>query len=206
MTTQGSIETIIEAIDARAGQDRVLVGIAGAPGSGKSTLASDLAARLGDTAAVLPMDGFHLDNATLDGMGLLHRKGAPQTFDGRGFVHLVQALRNHETVRYPIFDRSQDRTVPDGGEIHAGIRTVLIEGNYLLLRSRPWADLQDLFDLTVFLDIPRETLQGRLVSRWLDHGLEPAAALARAEGNDMKNADLVCSGSVRADITLRGGP
>ena len=53
-------EVINRAGDAR----RFLIGIAGPPGSGKSTMADNLAAALkarGESAAVLPMDGFHMD-------------------------------------------------------------------------------------------------------------------------------------------------
>ena len=40
-----------------------LLGIVGAPGSGKSTLAATL--MIGRVAALVPMDGFHLDNVEL---------------------------------------------------------------------------------------------------------------------------------------------
>ena len=79
----------------RADQPRVLVALAGAPGSGKSTLATELARRLRDqrlACEVVPMDGFHLDNAVLDARGLRARKGSPETFDADGFVHLVRRL------------------------------------------------------------------------------------------------------------------
>lgn len=132
--TQSSKEAIVQAIRERGQQgNRVLVAIAGPPGSGKSTFAQELAMRLGQDAAVLPMDGFHLDNATLDRMDLFQRKGAPETFDSEGFVRLVRALRTQDSVAYPTFDRQNDRTIPDGGKIHAATRFVLIEGNYLLL-------------------------------------------------------------------------
>ena len=55
----------------------VAVAIAGPPGSGKSTLAADLARRIGLSCCLIPMDGFHLDNATLSARGLLPVKGAP---------------------------------------------------------------------------------------------------------------------------------
>lgn len=201
--TQVSIDTVLQAIKACGdGRNRVLIGIAGPPGSGKSTLASKLAARLGPQAAVLPMDGYHLDNATLEKRGLLHRKGAPQTFDSAGFVQLVRALRDHDSVSYPTFNREMDRTVPDGGRIDGATRIVLIEGNYLLLQSPPWSDLKALFDLTVFLDVPRDVLKSRLVTRWRDHGLSATQAEARAEGNDLKNMERVQTASARADFVV----
>ena len=54
---------------------RNLIAIAGAPGAGKSHLAAELAAALNaatpGSAAVLPMDGFHLSNDVLETRGLL---------------------------------------------------------------------------------------------------------------------------------------
>lgn len=196
-----SEETILAAINAcDKSQGRVIVGIAGPPGSGKSTFASKLAARLGPHATVLPMDGFHLDNDTLSAMDLLDRKGAPQTFDGLGFVKLVRSLRLQADVSYPTFDRAQDKTIPNGGQVHSATRIVLIEGNYLLLQRPPWSELKADFDLTVYLDVSREVLRSRLVARWCAHGLTQSQAQARAEQNDMKNVETVCSASARADF------
>jgi pantothenate kinase len=196
--------TIIDAIKrCEQGQERVLVGIAGPPGSGKSTFADELAEGLNTPAAVLPMDGFHLDNAVLRSKGIFHRKGAPETFDSAGFVGLVRKLRGEGSVSYPTFDRPSDCVVSDGGAISATNRVVLIEGNYLLLQTSPWSDLADLFDLTVYLEVPREVLKTRLVSRWETHGMGAAAALKRAEGNDMINVDLVQNNSRTADLTIQ---
>ena len=82
---------------------------------------------------------------------------------------------------------------------------IVIEGNYLLLDQPPWSGLVRFFDRTLFLAVEREELRRRLVARWLSHGLDPEAARARAEGNDLANADLV-NGCVRpADILWRDG-
>lgn len=187
---------LAQVIETRAAPlDRCLIGIAGAPGSGKSTLAADLAARLGDGAAVLPMDGFHLDNDTLKRMDILDRKGAPETFDAAAFVQLMHDLRSQPCVSYPTFDRAADKTIPSAGQIDHKTRIVLVEGNYLLLDIAPWSDLAGIFDMTVRLDTPREVLQERLVRRWRDHGLSEIDAHRRAIGNDMKNVDLVIKNS-----------
>lgn len=168
---------------------RFVVAIAGAPGSGKSTLAKALAAEL-DQATVLPMDGFHRDNEELIALGRLNRKGAPDTFDAEGFVELVRRLRQSKSLIYPTFDRTLDKTVPNGGRLQSETRIVLVEGNYLLLNIPPWTALADLFDMTVWLDEDRYTLKTRLVQRWRDQGLSEAEALAQALGNDIKNADF----------------
>ncbi len=202
--TEITVTDLVELIKTRAaGQDRYVVAIAGPPGSGKSTLAADLAARLGPTAATLPMDGFHLDNDRLRQLGLLHRKGAPETFDAQGFVDLLREVRTTPRVSYPTFDRDADRTVPGAGHIGKDTRIVLVEGNYLLLTSPPWSSLDALFDLTVRLDVSREELEDRLVTRWLSHGLPAAEARARALGNDMKNAEHMFENARSPDFILR---
>jgi pantothenate kinase len=183
------------------GKARFVVAIAGAPGSGKSTLADQLATEIAD-AAVVPMDGFHLSTAQLRHMGLLHRMGAPETFDAAGFVNLVRDLRKGDTLSYPTFDRASEKTVPQGGLLDKDIRIVLVEGNYLLLKTTPWNALANLFDLSIALDVGRETLIARLVQRWLDLGLSKDDARARALGNDMKNADLVIDQSRAPDVLV----
>lgn len=187
--------------DKAKGKSRILVAIAGAPGSGKSTLAEVLAAQL-DDAAVLPMDGFHLNNAELEQMELLDRKGAPETFNANGFAELVRSLRCDEEVLYPTFDRTLDKTIPKGGQLSKPVRIVLVEGNYLLLDTPPWNALAAEFDLTVGLEVPLSALKERLVRRWLDQGMSLERATARAGENDMKNANLVIEKSVAPDVIL----
>lgn len=69
---------------------RTMVAIAGPPGSGKSTLAEQVVIGLNESAPscdliadLITMDGFHLDNSILEARDLLHRKGAPDTFNAR---------------------------------------------------------------------------------------------------------------------------
>ncbi|CUH61344.1 AAA family ATPase [Thalassobacter stenotrophicus] len=201
--TQITPEILVQRIKTLSGQGRKLIAIAGAPGSGKSTLAEDLAHQLGPTAAVMPMDGFHLDNDTLHAMDLFHRKGAPETFDADGFVALIKRLRGEDTVPYPTFDRDADRTVRDGGQINETTRIVLVEGNYLLLNQSPWDSLAGLFDMTVRLVVDHETLAARLITRWIDHGLNPENARDRALGNDMVNVRYVDAHSFDPDYVIR---
>ncbi|MBR2656872.1 MAG: uridine kinase [Loktanella sp.] len=193
----------------RSKAGRVVVGIAGAPASGKSTIAADvvraIVARDGAGSAVLvPMDGYHLENAQLDLMGLRHVKGAPQTFDVTGFVGLVRAIGSQsDVIRYPLFDRAQDKTVPDAGQLDPTTPVVVVEGNYLLLQQDGWQDLHPLFDLTVMLSVPMEELRTRLVNRWVSFGFSQFDATARAEENDIPNAKTVIGSSAAAHLTLR---
>lgn len=181
---------------------RKLVALAGPPASGKSTLAADLVAALGPTAQMVPMDGFHLDNALLEPAGLLPRKGAAQTFDGAGFVHLIRRLQAEDDVVYPSFDRTRDISVAGTGRVTAQCEIVIVEGNYLLFDVNPWRELAGLWDISIRLDPGIEVLRDRLVSRWLQHGHSEEEAIARAEGNDLANARAMAEVALPADITL----
>ncbi|MCV3273150.1 nucleoside/nucleotide kinase family protein [Roseobacter sinensis] len=203
-----SFDALVAAVLAAPRQARRrLVAVAGAPGSGKSTLAARLAdalAQAGCRTQVVPMDGFHLDNRLLIAMNLLGRKGAPETFDVGGFRRLMAALGADTPVYYPLFDRTRDIAIASAGCLDEACDTVIVEGNYLLLDAPDWRALHPLWDLRVRLDVPMETLRSRLIDRWLDEGLAEDAAIARAEGNDLRNARLVDAQALAADMVFDG--
>lgn len=202
-------ETIAARIVAR-GRDRrrIIVALAGAPGAGKSTMSERLLAALpGGEAALVPMDGFHFDNAVLDAMGLRQRKGAPETFDCAGLAATLRRIRAGEApVAVPLFDREADLARAGAAIVAAEARYVLVEGNYLLLDREPWSRLAPLFDLTIFIDVPVAELERRLLARWTGLGHGEEAARAWVEGNDLPNARLVLEGSRRADVVWSNFP
>lgn len=202
------ISAVIDLIDrSQTQRERLLVAIVGPPGSGKSTLAAavvdQLNAAASDQAALVPMDGYHLDNEELVALGLLQRKGAPATFDAESLLELITQIRTANLdIKYPTFDRNLDATVPNGGLLKREIPIVVIEGNYLLLDKPVWRQLKALFDLSVFLKPSKSELERRLVDRWLHYGFSPQEARRKALGNDMVNAELVLSKSLKADLCL----
>lgn len=184
---------------------RTVIAVAGSPASGKSTLAAALASDLnasGVSAKVVPMDGFHLDNATLHERGLFARKGAPETFDAVGFIALVRKLKAGVAVSFPLFDRRQDRSVADADSVPADCAAVIVEGNYLLFDEQPWKQLADIWDLSISLEVSSRELRNRLVQRWIDHGMTEAEAEARAESNDLPNAERVRNAALPADLVI----
>lgn len=198
------INRLAEAVaEARIEGQRLLVAIVGAPASGKSTLSEELARRLNaqkHPAQVVPMDGFHLDNRVLEARGLLPRKGAPETFDAAGFVHMIRRLKAGEEVAVPVFDRARDIAIAGAVIIPADLEVVIVEGNYLLFDEAPWSDLAPLWDVTARINPPISELRGRLIQRWLTHGLSRTAATRRAEGNDIPNAERVIARALPAQI------
>ncbi|GGW31426.1 nucleoside triphosphate hydrolase [Gemmobacter lanyuensis] len=201
MTPQALAEDIRRRATAKQG--RFITALAGAPGAGKSTLAATLVAELGAGARVVPMDGFHLDNPVLEARGLIARKGCPESFDAKGFVHLVQRLTVEPEVVIPIFDRSLDLARAGGDVVGPEDRILIVEGNYLLLDATPWAEARAFYDLTIALDVPEAELERRLIQRWIDFDHTPEAARLRALSNDIPNARRVVRESVAAEIVVR---
>jgi pantothenate kinase len=161
------------------------------------------AARAPGRAALVPMDGYHFDNAILAERGDQARKGAPDTFDADGMAcDLGRILESRGDVAVPVFDRTLDLSRAAARMIHLRQSVILVEGNYLLLNRAPWDRLGGMFDRTLFIDVAPQELRRRLVARWAHYGLDGQDAQARV-GRDMENAETVIAASRAADIVWR---
>ena len=188
---------------------RCFLAIVGAPGSGKSTVANALHTRLDQRhpgkVAVLPMDGFHYDDAVLHQMQRRPWKGAPDTFDVGGLHSVLRRLADpaEGAVAVPVFDRDLEISRGSARIISPGCQLILIEGNYLLLDEQPWAGLADCFDLTVMIAVAEEELRRRLRARWTGYGLSEADILHKLDGNDLPNGHKVIHHSAKPDIVYQ---
>jgi pantothenate kinase len=184
---------------------RALLGITGAPGAGKSTLAAAIAEAMGESAVLVPMDGFHLANADLERLGRRNRKGAPDTFDAEGFVELLRRLRQpvDDVVYAPIFDRQVEASIADAIAIDRRIPLVITEGNYLLLDQEPWAPIARLLDECWYIEGNEEERLRRLIARHVEFGKSPAEADAWVHRSDEANARLIEGTRRRADLIVR---
>ena len=205
------VERVTGLTAARGGSPgRALLGLVGAPGAGKSTLAHALAAalaqRLGaEKIAVVPMDGFHLADVTLEALGLLDRKGAPETFDADGYAALLDRLRvgGERPVHAPGFERDLEQPLAAAVTVPASARVVVTEGNYLLLDDPRWHAVAGALDETWFVETDDAVRRERLVERHVRFGKSPEAARAWVETVDQPNAALVAATRPRADLVVR---
>jgi len=187
---------------------RLVLGIAGGPGVGKSTLAAALVARINERreaqAVVVPMDGFHMRQRKLEMLGLVDRKGAPQTFEPEAFAAFLAAAKSATTtVRGPGYSRKIEDVVDDAIEVPTAARLLVVEGNYLLLARPEWSGVRPLLDYSVLLNLDRDVARRRLIARRNEEGL---FALETTEpyvtAVDLPNFDLVYGESAPADVTI----
>jgi pantothenate kinase len=183
---------------------RPMIGICGAPGAGKSTLAERLVTALGAEAVLIGMDGYHLAQVELDRLGRAARKGAPDTFDAAGYVHLLRRVRDQdgETVYAPEFRREIEEPIAGAVPVRPEHRYVVTEGNYLLVDDGPWREVRTLLTETWFL-APDETLRrDRLIARHRAFGRGLDEARERTLGSDERNAVLINATRRAADLVL----
>ncbi|QFP75373.1 nucleoside/nucleotide kinase family protein [Deinococcus sp. AJ005] len=205
-TAQTSLQDLTARVRAMIvpGERRIL-GIVGAPGAGKSTLCTALAEALGDAAALVGMDGFHLANAELERLGRRDRKGAPDTFDAGGYAALLERLRaeKDQTVYAPTFDRHLEESIGSAVAVPAGTPLILTEGNYLLLEGGQWGRVRPALDAVWFLDLPETVRLSRLVARHVAFGKASDEAARWVDSVDGPNAALIHSTRDRADLIVQ---
>lgn len=203
LTPEDAATVIVERARALPGR-RVVVGIAGGPGVGKSTITAEVVARLGAEAAYVPMDGFHMRHAKLEGLGTVADKGAPHTFEAAAYAAFLARLRETgEDVTGPAYSRAIEDVVDDGVVVPGAARILVTEGNYLLLDAGAWAEVRPLLDLAVFVRLDRAIVRQRLLARHAEHGLfTQERNRAHVDRVDLANYDLVQRSAERADLVI----
>jgi pantothenate kinase len=190
-----------------ASGQRKILGIAASPGAGKSTLAESLLKALGVQAQVVPMDGYHLANSTLQRLGRAGRKGAPDTFDAAGYVNLLRRIQSQqpgETVYAPEYRREFEEGIAGAIAIEHDTPLIITEGNYLLLDEGAWGQVRTVLDETWFLDIDSALRQQRLLERHMRFGRSREAALEWIAVTDEPNAQRIERSRHRADWVIQG--
>ena len=202
ITREDAIARVSELLNS---PNRFILGIVGKPGVGKSTFTQFLSEHIAsESISILPMDGFHMSNERLIEFGRRDRKGAPDTFDVDDFAKSLADVRagHGSDIRFPIFKREIEASIPDAGLIPAQAKLVVVEGNYLLHDDFGWEKIGDYLDETWFLDLDDELRMQRLIARHIQYGKTPEAANEWSRGTDEVNARLIEQSRSRATFTV----
>ena len=186
-------------------KNRYFIALSGPPASGKSTISEKLVKDLtlkGHNSSILQMDGFHYDDQILKQKSLLLKKGAPETFDVMGFLNFLFRLQNENEVAIPIFDRSLELSRSSAVIISKETRVVIVEGNYILLRTHPWRELHKFFNSTIMINTKHEILEKRLIERWRNFNIPEEEIKQKVFENDLPNGVNVYKNSILADFNL----
>jgi pantothenate kinase len=191
-----SIELLFEQIQTLLGiqSTRSLIGIVGKPGAGKSTVVEQIENHFrSNEVSIIPMDGFHLSNEELIALGRRERKGAPDTFDVKGFTSLLKEVKlNHQADhKFPIFHREIEASIEDEGLIPKESKVIVVEGNYLFSTEHNWDGVFPLLDHTWFIEIDDEVRIERLIARHIRYGKTPEEAENWSRGSDEANARFI---------------
>ncbi|GAB3235810.1 nucleoside/nucleotide kinase family protein [Glycomyces halotolerans] len=187
--------------------ERALIGITGCPGAGKSTLAQWLARSIdaeGGSAVWVPMDGFHLADVELRRLGRSDRKGAIDTFDGHGYLHLLRRARAERdaTVYAPEFDRRVEQPVAGSIPILPETELVVTEGNYLLDLARPWPAVREALTEVWYCETEDSVRLARLEARHRAFGKSAERTRAWIAAVDEPNARRIREVRDRADLLV----
>ena len=166
-------------LGAEDGKVPYVIGVAGSVAAGKSTTARVLQAlltRWPNTPKVelVTTDGFLHANAELQRLGLMERKGFPESYDGMALIRFLADVKaGKRNVVAPVYSHLVYDVLP--GETVSVDRPdiLIVEGLNVLLPNRLSREgkeipfLSDLFDFSVFLDASDALLEKWYVERFM---------------------------------------
>jgi len=152
-----------------------VIGVAGSVAVGKSTTARllrELLARWDDTPRVelVTTDGFLYPNAVLEELGLMDRKGFPESYDRRALLRFVTNVKSGvPEVRAPFYSHLSYDIVPDAEIVVRRPDILIVEGLNVLQPPTQGGRLavSDLFDFTVYVDARTSDIANWYVERFL---------------------------------------
>jgi type I pantothenate kinase len=156
-----------------------IIGVAGSVAVGKSTTArvlKALLARWPNTPKVelVTTDGFLLPNAELTRLGLMERKGFPESYDTSALLRFLSQIKaGKAAVQAPVYSHLVYDVVPDECVTVDRPDILILEGLNVLQTGRPPRDgiaipfVSDFFDFSIYLDAHEDDLNRWYINRFM---------------------------------------
>jgi len=176
--TQGLFKATQRFLGAEDGKMPYVIGIAGSVAVGKSTTARVLKALLSrwpntPKVELVTTDGFLLPNAELQRLGLMERKGFPESYDASAIVRFLSAVKSGQRhVKAPTYSHLTYDVVPGETTIVDRPDILIFEGLNVLQPGRLARDgraiafVSDFFDFSIYLDADEALIRDWYVSRF----------------------------------------
>ncbi len=154
-----------------------IIGVSGSVAVGKSTSARILQALLSRWSnhcrvALMSTDGFLYPNAKLEELGLLNRKGFPESFDVESLLNFLAALKSGESsVQVPFYSHGSYDIIADKYITMDDPDIVIVEGLNILQTGLPRPGQQpkifvsDFLDFSIFVDAELSSIMQWYVDR-----------------------------------------
>ena len=155
-----------------------VIGVAGSVAVGKSTASRLLKALLSRWPShpqvdLVTTDGFLLPLATLEGKGLVHRKGFPESYDVRRLVHFMAELKSGAAeVQAPVYSHLRYDIVPGEYQVIRRPDIVIVEGLNVLQTGSGRAGrplplfVSDFFDFSIYVDAAEHDIEQWYIERF----------------------------------------
>lgn len=212
---------LAQEIIARASQARArapyIVAIAGSVSVGKSTTAHLLKTILEHSAPnlrveVVCTDGFLYPNRVLCELGLMQRKGFPESYDNAHLIECLEKLKTScEPIPVPVYDHAAYDVVTDRVHILGGRDIVILEGVNVLPASEHSSGLARWIDFSIYLHADERDIEAWYIARKLALRVEDGDDRAQLreqlrrtwhEINLVNLRDHILPGHARADAIL----
>ncbi len=156
-----------------------IIGVAGSVAVGKSTTSRVLQALLSrwpnhPRVAIITTDGFLYPNAELEQLGLMQRKGFPESYDTQYLMRVLYDIKSGQRgVKIPVYSHHSYDIVSNKYELVDQPDIVILEGLNILQTGTSKADQQpklfvsDFFDFSIFVEAGMNTLKKWYVERVL---------------------------------------
>lgn len=150
-----------------------IIGVAGSVAVGKSTISRVLQALLArwpdhPSVELVTTDGFLLPNRALEELGLMDRKGFPESYDRKGLLEFVaRAAAGEEQLDVPVYSHNAYDVLPDESRVIVRPDILIVEGLNVLQAGMTGAFVSDYFDFSIFVDADPDDIERWYLERFL---------------------------------------